>query len=267
MPNEINATVGAAAYGGWLESYETGLLSRRDGAIRVTLPVSEEQLTLAEYNPAHVRKTTELDLLPAPQRISRLRSWLDHERPPPKTPKPVYTTASSDMSRGATHHAMVQAVHASSPTHRSASRGRLRSGRCGRSSLPALSRGAAPRARRQHRQRTERHHDRAGALREEARWKLHAGYDPLMSTGEILALGELDESEEQLVYSVMSQQSGEETFCTWLLARPLLEAILDHAPQSLQNTLDSLIEATVFAVERRSRQLQVQLYFDLPAGC
>lgn len=260
---------GASTYGGWLQSYESGLLSRRDGAIHVTLPESEEQLTLAEYNPAHVRKTTELDLLPAPQRVSRLRSWLDHERPPPATPEPVYASASyDDVSRRASYQTMTQAVRGSSlrpvPTSESygtPSQVRAASRRGGdgeRSSLPALSRGAAPRARRQRRRRSNLCDQRAaGFHKEDARWKLHAGYDPLMSTEEILALGELDDSEEQLVQSVMSQQAQEETFCTWLLNRPLLEPILGNATLSLQKSLDALAEATVFAVEQRSQQLEM----------
>ena len=252
--------------------YETGLLSRRDGAIRVILPSPEAQAPkLAGRAPAQARKTTEVieHMLPAPQRVSRLRSWLYHERPPPVTPEPVFRTASyADASRGATYHVMSQVVRGSSlravpasesdgtsDPQRAVAQG---GGRGGRSSLPALSRDAAPRARRQPRQRSKLYGERTDELREEVKWKLHAGCDPLMSTEEILALGKLDESEEQLVQSVMAQQAGEETFCTWLLNRPLLEHVLGKTTHLLQNSLDSLAEATVFAVERRGKQLQVR---------
>jgi hypothetical protein len=268
---------GAAAYGGWLQSYESGLLSRRDGAIRVTLPESEEQLTLAEYNPAHVRKTTELDLLPVPQRATRLRSWLDHERPPPGTPEPVYASASyDDVSGRASYQAMQNVVRGSplrsvstSGSDQAPSQPRAASRRGGygkSSSLPALSRGAAPTAggRRQRGRRGGLYNQRAGGLNEDARWKLHAGYDPFMSTEEVLALGELDASEEELVHRVMSQQAREETFCTWLLNRPLLEPILDNTNPALQRRLDALAEATLFAVERRSRQLEVRYAGQMP---
>ena len=252
--------------------YETGLLSRRDGAIRVILPSPEAQAPkLAGRAPAQARKTTEVieHMLPAPQRVSRLRSWLYHECPPPVTPEPVFRTASyADASRGATYHVMSQVVRGSSlravpasesdgtsDPQRAVAQG---GGRGGRSSLPALSRDAAPRARRQPRQRSKLYGERTDELREEVKWKLHAGCDPLMSTEEILALGKLDESEEQLVQSVMAQQAGEETFCTWMLNRPLLEHVLGKTTHLLQNSLDSLAEATVFAVERRGKQLQVR---------
>lgn len=261
-----------STYGGWLQSYETGLLSRRDGAIRVILPAPEGQPTLAGRNPAQLRKTTEVDVLPAPQRVSRLRSWLDHERPPPVTPEPVYSTATSDTSCGATYHVMSQAVRGSSlravpapesdgtsGPQRAVARGRERGGR---SSLPALSRGAAPRARRQPRQRSTLYDEPT----EEVKWKIHAGCDPLLSTEEILALGELDESEEQLVQSVMAQQAGEVTFCTWLLNRPLLEHFLGKTTHLLQKSLDLLVDATGFAVERRGKQLQVRTCSDWSAG-
>lgn len=267
MPGEPRV---GAAYGGWLQSYEKGLLSRRDGAIRVTLPESEEQLTLAEYNPARVRTTTELDLLPAPQRVSRLRNWLDHERPPPKTPEPAFASY-DDISRNTSYHAMTQAVRGSSlqpaPTsecgsehaqHAAASRVGTRGGH-GRSNLPGLRHGAALKNRRHRRRRSELYSDRPNGLQEHTKWKVHAGYDPLMSTTEILALGALDDSEEQLVQSVMSQQKGDETFCTWLLGRPMVEAVLDNPTKELQTSLDSLADAAILAVERRSRELQVRL--------
>jgi hypothetical protein len=68
----------------------------------------------------------------------------------------------------------------------------------------------------------------------------------------------LDAREEKLVQSVMTQQAGEETFCTWLLGRPLLESILQNTTKEMQKSLDELVEATVFEVEQRSRQLQVR---------
>ena len=258
-------------YGGWLQGYETGMFSRNDGAITVTLPESAEALPLSQYTPQFVRETSQLDVHPAPQRVSRLRNWLEHEKPPPKTPEPKYAQSKAQQQRlqmaqmnaavRGHEHSMRHAPGSSSPTkpRRRPPRGEERSGQRSLDPLPA------PRARRQPR-RTRIGAQQSRDEREDQKWKLHAGQDPMMSTQDILRLDALEDAEEKLVQSVMDLQAGEETFCTWLLNRPLIETILSVGnPLVLQKGLDELVEATVFEAEQKhGGQLQVRSTFRAP---
>jgi hypothetical protein len=155
-------------------------------------------------------------------------------------------------------HSMRHAPGSSSPTkHRRRSpRGEERGDRRSLEPLPA----AAPRARRQPpRRRTRLDAQQSRDEHEEQKWKLHSGHDPMMSTQEILRLDALDDAEERLIQSVMDLQAGEETFCTWLLNRPLIETLLSVGNLLvLQKGLDELVEAVVFEVEQKTGgQLQV----------
>jgi hypothetical protein len=216
--------VGKHSYTGLLMEHEKGLLSRSDGSVVVHL--------VGDGRKTPIERRADGIALPLVERLSRLRS--SHGNNEGGLPTAVDSGSGSGAGSAGLRDTVQRGAMVLVP-RRARRRRDWRWARAGGRCHPMAGR-----------QNLLPSPLNSGDLEEDSAWKIHAGFDPFLSTKQILGLDtQLADEEEAMVRSVVAGQMSEETFGTYLQHMPVLPGGGDggDAVADLQAMLDELATA------------------------